>query len=145
MIGRLADPGSIPGASTKYLELLTIFDTWTPLRFPGAAVFGERTRRDLSLRGMLHSLPVAEIERVARFHGAQSVRVFGSRARGDAGPESDLDLLVGMEPGRSLLDLVAIKQDLEDLLHMSVDVVSEACLSPYLRDRILAEARPLDA
>ena len=93
---------------------------------------------------MSHSLPVAEIERVARSHGAQSVRVFGSRARGDAGPESDLDLLVGLEPGRSLLDLIAIKQDLEGMLHIPVDVVTEAGLSPYLRDRILAEARPID-
>ena len=94
---------------------------------------------------MSRSLPVAEIERVARSHGAQSVRVFGSRARGDASQESDLDLLVRLEPGRSLLDLIAIKQDLEDILHLSVDVVTEAGLSPYLRDRILAEARPLDA
>ncbi|HEX3593923.1 MAG TPA: nucleotidyltransferase family protein [Polyangiaceae bacterium] len=91
------------------------------------------------------SLPTAEIERIARFHGALSVRVFGSRARGDAGPESDLDLLVHLEPGRSLLDLIAIKQDLEDMLHCSVDVVTEAGLSPYLRERILAEARPLGA
>jgi predicted nucleotidyltransferase len=94
---------------------------------------------------MSFSLPTAEIERVARSHGAQSVRVFGSRARGDAGPESDLDLLVRLEPGRSLLDLIAIKQDLEDMLHCPVDVVTEAGLSPYLRDRILAEARPLEA
>ena len=50
-----------------------------------------------------------------------------------------------MEPGRSLLDLVAIKQDLEDLLHCSVDVVTENGLSPYLRDAVLAEARPLTA
>ena len=94
---------------------------------------------------MSRSLPTADIERVARSHGAQSVRVFGSRARGDARPESDLDLLVSLEPGRSLLDLIAIKQDLEDILHIAVDVVTEAGLSPYLRDRILAEARPLDA
>jgi predicted nucleotidyltransferase len=91
------------------------------------------------------SLPVGEIERVARSHGAQSIRVFGSRARGEAGADSDLDLLVRLEPGRSLLDLIAIKQDLEDVLHCSVDVVTEAGLSPYLRERILAEARPLDA
>ncbi len=87
--------------------------------------------------------PADEIDRVARSHGAVSVRVFGSRARGDGGPDSDLDLLVRLEPGRSLLDLIAIKQDLEDILHCSVDVVTEAGLSPYLRDRILAEARPI--
>jgi predicted nucleotidyltransferase len=91
------------------------------------------------------ALPAAEIQRVARSHGARSVRVFGSRARGEARPDSDLDLLVQLEAGRSLLDLIAIKQDLEDLLDCTVDVVTEAGLSPYLRDRILAEARPLDA
>lgn len=88
-------------------------------------------------------LPVSEIMRVARSHGAQSVRIFGSRARGDARPDSDLDLLITLEPGRSLLDLIAIKQDLEELLHFSVDVVTEHGLSPYLRDRVFAEARPL--
>ncbi len=91
------------------------------------------------------SLPVTDIERVVRAHGGQSVRVFGSHARGDAHSESDLDLLIRLEPGRSLLDLVAIKQDLEDLLRCSVDVVTEAGLSPYLRERILSEARPLGA
>jgi uncharacterized protein len=90
-------------------------------------------------------LPVSEIVRVARLHGAHSVRVFGSRARGDSRPDSDLDLLVTMDPGRSLLDLVAIKQDLEDLLHCPVDVVTERGLSPYLREGVLAEALSLTA
>jgi predicted nucleotidyltransferase len=74
-----------------------------------------------------------------------TVRVFGSRARGESTPESDLDLLVSLEPGRSLLDLVAIRQDLESLLGCAVDVVTERGLSPYLSERILAEARPLTA
>lgn len=73
------------------------------------------------------------------------MRVFGSRAREDATLQSDLDLLVTMERGRSLLDLVAIKQDLEDLLGYRVDVVTEDGLSPYFRDRVLAEARALGA
>jgi len=88
-------------------------------------------------------LPVSEILRIAHMHGANNVRVFGSRARGDARPDSDLDLLVTLEPNRSLLDLVAIKQDLEDLLDWTVDVVTENGLSPYLRDSVIAEARPL--
>jgi uncharacterized protein len=88
-------------------------------------------------------LPVADILRLAREHGASNVRVFGSRVRGDARADSDLDLLVTLDPTRSLLDLVALKQDLEDLLVWSVDVVTENSLSPYLRDRILAEALPL--
>ena len=90
-------------------------------------------------------LPVSEILRVARLHGARTVSIFGSRARGDSRSGSDLDLLVTLEPKRSLIDLVAIKQDLEDLLHYPVDVVTESGLSPYLRDGILAEARLITA
>jgi predicted nucleotidyltransferase len=81
-----------------------------------------------------------EVQRIARQHGARNLRVFGSVARGEAGEGSDLDLLVEMDPGRSLLDLVAIKQDLEDLLGCKVDVVTEAAVSPYLRERVLNEA-----
>jgi len=93
----------------------------------------------------LARLPVAEILRIAHAHGAVAVSVFGSRARGTATPESDLDLLVQLERGRSLLDLVAIKQDLEDLLKCKVDVVTTGALSPYLRDQVLAHALPLTA
>ena len=78
-----------------------------------------------------------EILRIAHRHGASNVRVFGSVAKGEAKPDSDVDLLVEMEPGRSLLDMIAIKQDLEDLLGRKVDVVTEAAVSPYIRDAIL--------
>jgi predicted nucleotidyltransferase len=84
-----------------------------------------------------------EILQLAARHGAHNVRVFGSLARGQATPDSDLDLLVEMEEGRSLLDLVGLWQDLEDLLGRKVDVISEGGLSPYLRDHVLAEAIPL--
>ncbi len=80
------------------------------------------------------------ILRIATAHGAMQVRVFGSRARGQSGPDSDLDLLVTLEPGRSLLDIIAVKQDLEDQLSCRVDVVTEGALSPYLRDDVLREA-----
>lgn len=83
------------------------------------------------------------ILRIAADHGARNVRVFGSAARGTATSESDIDLLVAMEPGRSLFDLVGLGQDLEDILRRRVDVVSERGLSPYLRDKILSEAIPL--
>jgi len=79
------------------------------------------------------------IIRIARAHGARNVRVFGSHARGDSGPESDLDLIIELEPDRSLLDLIAIKLEIEDLVHRKVDVVTEAALSPYLREEILQE------
>lgn len=81
-----------------------------------------------------------DILRVARAHGATRVQLFGSAARGEARPDSDIDLLVDLEPGRSLLDLVAIKQDLEDLLGREVDVVTEAAVSPYFREQVLHEA-----
>jgi len=84
-----------------------------------------------------------EILDLASRHGAKDVRVFGSLARGEGNEGSDLDLLVTLGEGRSLLDLVGLKQDLEDLVHRSVDVVTENALSPYLRERVLSEAIPL--
>jgi predicted nucleotidyltransferase len=81
-----------------------------------------------------------EISRIADAHGAGNVRVFGSVRRGEADSSSDLDLLVDMSEGRSLLDLVALGDELEEALGVEVDVVTEGSLSPYLRDRILAEA-----
>jgi predicted nucleotidyltransferase len=84
-----------------------------------------------------------EILRTASRYGARNVRVFGSAARGDAGPESDIDLLVDLEPGRSLLDLGALLMDLQDLLGCPVDVVTEAGLRSRIRERVLREARPL--
>jgi hypothetical protein len=85
----------------------------------------------------------AEILELAMRHGARDVRVFGSLARGQGGEGSDLDLLVTLGEERSLLDLVGLKQDLEDLVHRPVDVVTERALSPYLRERVISEAVPL--
>ena len=89
---------------------------------------------------MLMQARRAEILQTAVAHGARNIRVFGSTARGEAHAGSDLDLLITLEPGRSLLDLVAIKQDPEDLLGCSVGVVTDASLSPYLRDQVLRDA-----
>ena len=80
------------------------------------------------------------ILQVAASHGARDVRVFGSRVRGTARPDSDVDILVRLDAGRSLLDLIAIKQDLEDLLGYKVDVVTEAAISPYIREQVLNKA-----
>lgn len=81
-----------------------------------------------------------EILRIAKTHGAISLRVFGSYSRGEEKPDSDIDLLVELESDRSLLDVVAIKQEIEDIVQRKVDVVTEAALSPYIRDDILQEA-----
>lgn len=86
---------------------------------------------------------LAEILRIAKANGATRVRIFGSMARGTARPGSDVDLLIDLEPGRHLLDLVASKQDLEDLLGREVHVVTEAAVSPYIRDEVLRDATPL--
>jgi uncharacterized protein len=80
------------------------------------------------------------ILRVAALHGAKNVRVFGSVARGDARSESDIDFLVELEAGRSLFDLGALQMDLQDLLAVKVDVVSERGLHARFRDRALSDA-----
>ncbi|MBZ5515205.1 MAG: nucleotidyltransferase family protein [Acidobacteriia bacterium] len=81
-----------------------------------------------------------EILRIAAQHGAYNVRVFGSVARGDARPDSDVDFLVDLEPGRSLFDLGGLLVDLQDFLHLHVDVVTENGLHWYIRDRVVKEA-----
>ena len=83
-----------------------------------------------------------EIAGIASRHGARNVRVFGSAGRGEV-EAGDLDILVEMAAGRSLLDLIAVTNELREALGVDVDVVSEDGLSPYLRERILAEAVPL--
>jgi predicted nucleotidyltransferase len=84
-----------------------------------------------------------DILRLAGQWGARDVRVFGSVARGDASPSSDVDFLVEFEPGRSLLDHGGLVMDLQDLLGCEVDVVSEGGMRPRFRDRVLKEAVPL--
>ena len=81
-----------------------------------------------------------KILQIAASHGARDVRIFGSMARGEARPDSDLDLLVKLDPGQSLLDLIALKQDLEDLIGRKVDVLTEAAISPYIREQVLENA-----
>lgn len=84
-----------------------------------------------------------EILRLAAVHGAKNVRVFGSVARGEADTSSDVDFLVDMSSGRSLLDLGALLQDLQSLLKKPVDIVTERGLKARIRDRVLREAVPL--
>ncbi len=77
------------------------------------------------------------IQSLAKAHGASSVELFGSAARGEERPDSDIDVMVEMAPGRSLLDLIALNHDLEALLGRKVEVVSKAGMKP----RVLAQAR----
>lgn len=85
----------------------------------------------------------AELMRAAAAHLATNVRVFGSVARGDDRPDSDIDFLVEFDPNASLLDLIGLKQDIEAILGRQADVVTPNGVSPFLRERILREARPL--
>lgn len=82
----------------------------------------------------------AEILRLAAEYGARNVRVFGSVARGESEPTSDVDFLVEFEPGRSLLDHGGLLMDLQELLGCKVDVVSEGGMRPRMRERVLKEA-----
>jgi len=81
-----------------------------------------------------------QILETARRYGARRVRVFGSVARGSADETSDIDLLVDLAPGRSLMDLGGMLYDLRQLLGVKVDIVTEKGLRPRIRERVLSEA-----
>lgn len=85
----------------------------------------------------------SDILSLAAQHGARNVRVFGSMARDEAAEDSDVDLLIEMEEGRSLLDIAILKVDLEERLHRSFDIVTEPALHWFIRDRVLREAESL--
>lgn len=85
----------------------------------------------------------AAITAIARRYGATDIRVFGSVVRHEAGEASDIDLLVELEPGRTLFDLGGISYDLERLPGRRVDVVTAPLLRAEIRGRVLAEAVPL--
>lgn len=80
------------------------------------------------------------ILQIARRHGASNVRVFGSVSRNEARADSDVDFLVDLEQGRSLLDLGGLLMDLQEFLGCPVDVVTEKGLRPRIRERVLREA-----
>jgi uncharacterized protein len=81
-----------------------------------------------------------DILQIAAHHGARNVRVFGSVARGESRPDSDIDFLVQLEPGRSLFDLGGLLIDLQSLLGVDVDVVTERGLRSRIRAEITREA-----
>lgn len=84
-----------------------------------------------------------EIFDLAKKRGVRSIRLFGSMARGISDGQSDVDFLIDLEPGRSLLDLGGLQIDLEALLGCHVDVATEASLRGRMRERVLREAVPL--
>ena len=84
-----------------------------------------------------------QILALAEKYGARNVRIFGSVARGEARPDSDIDFLVELEPGRSLFDLGGLLYELQFLLGVEVDVVTEKGLRARIRERVLREAIPL--
>jgi uncharacterized protein len=84
-----------------------------------------------------------DIKRIAARHGAYNLRVFGSVARGEAGPESDIDILIDVGPTTSSWFPAGLILDLEDLLGRRVEVITEKALNPELRDHVLREAIPL--
>ena len=100
--------------------------------YTGHVTISERVRENRS-----------KVLRIATRHGARNVRMIGSVARGESTPDSDLDLLVELEEGRSLLDHAALILELESLLACKVDVATEKGLRPRVRDRVLEEAVPL--
>ncbi|MCJ7530583.1 MAG: nucleotidyltransferase family protein [Anaerolineales bacterium] len=84
-----------------------------------------------------------DILEIAARYGASNVRVFGSVARGETNEHSDIDILVDLEPGRSLMDLGGFLYDLQELLGSEIDVVTERGLCARIRERVLKEAVPL--
>jgi hypothetical protein len=81
-----------------------------------------------------------KILQIAARYGARNVRLFGSKARGDSRPDSDVDLLVDLEPDRSLFDLGGLAVELRELLGCEVDVVTEKGLRSRIREQVLREA-----
>lgn len=86
---------------------------------------------------------IPSILQIADRHGAKKIRVFGSFADGTVNDNSDLDLLIDLEKGRDLLDLIGFKQELEEHIDRRVDIVTEKGLSPHLRKTILNQAKSL--
>ena len=85
-----------------------------------------------------------QILKIAHQHGADNVRVFGSVVRGEAGSDSDLDILVHFSENTSLIDHIALMQDLETMLGVKVDVVEDEALHPLIRDQVLSEGVALE-
>lgn len=84
---------------------------------------------------------IEKLIHILKKHGAKKIEIFGSYARGEAKPGSDLDVIIEFEERKSLLELVGIEQELEDHLGIKVDLLTEASISPYLIDKIKKESK----
>ena len=100
------------------------------------------SEKDMEIKELLQEKR-AEILKIAAQYGASNVRIFGSVARGKATADSDIDFLMDIQAGRSLLNRIALIQDLEDLLGRKVDVAKPEILHECIREQILKEAIPL--
>lgn len=127
VVGKHRRPEAVVLAYAQYSELIS-----------GA----RRTHETADLRKLVRDQR-QEILRLADKRGARNVRIFGSVARGDFEPGSDIDFLVEMDEGRGLLELVGLWQDLEELLGVKADVVTEGGLKPRMHERVHAEAVPI--
>lgn len=114
-----------------------------------APPLAEQPARASSMRGQLgpHAQKLRRQRRTlldaAARNGVAKVRVFGSLARGEAGAESDIDLLVDLKPGRTLLDLAGFRREAAEILDLPVDVATVDMLKERIRDEVLIEALPL--
>jgi uncharacterized protein len=124
------------GACGRRLELRAVPATGAP--GPTTSVRGQLGPRARALCRHRRSLLDA-----ARRHGVRRVRVFGSLARGQDAPGSDIDLLAELEPGRTLLDLAAFRREAQGILEMPVDVATPDMLKERIRAEVQAEAAPL--
>src|SRR4029077_9669379 len=110
------------------------------------SVYSDAVKRRTSSLGsrlaQIHRLRT-RLEEAAQKHGVRDIRVFGSVARGDDALNSDIDLLVELEPARTLLDLVGFQQDAEDILVIRVHAAAPRLLKPRIRARAIREARPI--
>jgi len=97
----------------------------------------------VSLTSVLPQSLAADVRRLGERYGIRNIRVFGSFARGDAEPHSDLDLLVEYVPGQSGFAFVRFCREVEELVGRKVDVATDSSLHPLIREKVLAQAVPL--